>query len=349
LAAVCDRELLMAEQLATRFSIPAYYQDAAQMLEKERPEIVHIVTPPAPHLTLASQCLDAGCHILVEKPVALNSTDTGALIDAAVRARRKLTVGYIYLFDAAALQLKDLVQSGELGDLVHLESFYGYDLAGPYGSALARDSEHWVHRLPGKLLQNTIDHLLNKIVDLAPPVDPEIQGSGWCSSEIAKKTGLIDELRVQMRFDNVSAYASFSSHAKPMPHYIRAYGTRRTATADLTSSSLRFENAPKLPTVIGRVTPPFANALDQLRAGFRNVNRFVRSEFHFFSGLYELIRRFYSSIEENGAPPIAYANIQRVGTIMDEIFAQTSRPLFRPAPLTEGLTTQTRHRKGEAA
>lgn len=320
--AVCDRELLMAEQLATRFSIPAYYDDTARMLEEERPEVVHIITPPEAHLKLAWQCLEAGCHIFVEKPVALDAADTQRLIAAARQFSRKLTVGYIYLFDAAAIRLKEIVRSGELGNIVHIESFYGYDLAGPYGSALAGDPDHWVHRLPGKLLQNTIDHLINKIVDLAPTVRPEVHAVGWQASEAARRSGLVDELRVQLRFGSVSAYASFSSQVKPMPHLVRVYGTKRTVSLDLNSSSLRFETGLRLPTAIGRVMPPFAGAIDQLRAGFANASRFARSDFHFFSGLYELLRRFYACIESNTDPPIPYENIQNVALIMDEIFAQ---------------------------
>lgn len=246
--AVCDRELLMAEQLATRYSIPAHYDDVTRMLEQERPDVVHIVTPPSAHLSLALECLAHGCHIFVEKPVALNAPDTRVLIEAAHQFSRKLTVGYIYLFDPAAIRLREMVQADELGDIVHLESFYGYDLHGPYGSALARDPDHWVHKLPGKLLQNTIDHLINKIVDLAPPVSPQVHAVGWQASEAARKCGLIDELRVQLRFGTVSAYASFSSHCKPMPHLVRVYGTKRTVTLDLSSSSLRFEKGLRLPT-----------------------------------------------------------------------------------------------------
>src|SRR5205807_213729 len=144
------------------------------------------------------------------KPVALNAADTRTLIESAGQFSRKLTVGYIYLFDGAVTRLRHMIQNDDLGDIVHIESFYGYDLAGPYGSALTRDTEHWVHKLPGKLLHNTIDHLLNKIVDLAPRVDPEVHAVGWHASDLARKCGLIDELRVQMRLGTVSAYASFS-------------------------------------------------------------------------------------------------------------------------------------------
>src|SRR6478752_6669241 len=51
--AVCDREGLMAEQMSMRYGIPAFYDDFARLLRVERPDVVHITTPPSSHLPLA--------------------------------------------------------------------------------------------------------------------------------------------------------------------------------------------------------------------------------------------------------------------------------------------------------
>src|SRR5512138_2140265 len=67
--AVCDRERLMAEQLATRYAIPQYYDDFHRMLATERPDVVHITTPPSSHVALTRASVDAGCHVYVEKPL----------------------------------------------------------------------------------------------------------------------------------------------------------------------------------------------------------------------------------------------------------------------------------------
>ena len=68
--AVCDREPLMAEQLAVRMNVPARYDDFARMLAEMRLDVVHIATPPAAHVALACMAMDAGCHAFVEKPFA---------------------------------------------------------------------------------------------------------------------------------------------------------------------------------------------------------------------------------------------------------------------------------------
>ncbi|MBP8272735.1 MAG: Gfo/Idh/MocA family oxidoreductase, partial [Sphaerotilus sp.] len=74
--AVCDREPLMAEQLAVRLKIPGRYDDAAEMFAKERLDVVHIATPPDSHLFLAKMAFAAGCHVFMEKPFALTALQT---------------------------------------------------------------------------------------------------------------------------------------------------------------------------------------------------------------------------------------------------------------------------------
>jgi predicted dehydrogenase len=105
----------MSEQLAVRYSVPHWYDDVAQMLGTERPDVLHITTPPQSHLSLTRQAVAAGCHVFLEKPVALHHCDAEAIVDAAVGAGRKLSVNYWPNFEAPALELRQLYQSGVLG------------------------------------------------------------------------------------------------------------------------------------------------------------------------------------------------------------------------------------------
>lgn len=109
--------------------------------------------------------IDAGCHIFVEKPLALDSKDAEVLIHFAERKNCKLTIGYTYYFDPIMRALRELVNGWVLGEIMHLESFLGYDLNGPYGKTVMEDDKHWVRRLPGGLLHNVIDHLLIRAIE----------------------------------------------------------------------------------------------------------------------------------------------------------------------------------------
>src|ERR1700730_11669336 len=68
---VCDREELMAKQLHSRFRVKRYFSELTNLLRETQPDIVHITTPPQSHFGLASQCLEQGCHVYVEKPFTL--------------------------------------------------------------------------------------------------------------------------------------------------------------------------------------------------------------------------------------------------------------------------------------
>ncbi len=84
LVAVCDREPLLAEQLAVRYGVPGAYGDLGEMLGRERLDVVHITTPPGVHLALTRQCVEAGAHVFLEKPLALTAPEAKELINAVV-------------------------------------------------------------------------------------------------------------------------------------------------------------------------------------------------------------------------------------------------------------------------
>src|SRR6266436_3277563 len=69
--AVCDLEPVLAEQMSLRYSVPYWYTDFDLMLSKHQLDVIHIATPPQSHLPLARKSADAGCHVFLEKPLAL--------------------------------------------------------------------------------------------------------------------------------------------------------------------------------------------------------------------------------------------------------------------------------------
>jgi predicted dehydrogenase len=322
LVAVCDKELLVAEQLARRFGIPQHYDDIAQLLERERPDVVHVTTPPQTHLRLGEQLLSAGCHVYMEKPFTLNHDEAVKLITAAERAHRKITVGYSSYFDPPALAMRELIAQGAIGTPVHVESFYGYDLSGAFGKALLSDRTHWVHRLPGKLLHNVIDHMLNKVMEFVPDDDPYVDARGYSLRPGGESDSLHDELRVLIQGERTSGYATFSSHVRPAGQFVRVCGTKNTLRVDYIARTVALEAGTVLPSAFGRLLLPFQDSLSLLREGGRNLLRFATSDYGYFAGLKSLISSFYRSIEEEGPLPISHRDILRICRLMDRIFAQ---------------------------
>ncbi len=324
--AVCDLEPLMAEQLAVRYGIASSYSNFDAMLDTERFDVIHITTPPDSHLDLGISAVDAGSHIFVEKPLALNHADSRRLIDYAISRKRKLTIAYGYYFDPVCRAMRDMVADGVLGEPVHVESFLGYTLSGQFGKAILADRGHWVHQLPGKLVHNVIDHLLNKVTEFVRSDRPLIAARAWQREErLYPRFTLPDELRLMVLGEDVSAFATFTSHARPVAHFLNVYGTRNTLHLDFEAGIVPRSSTSLFPGALGRLSHAFGQAFQYLGQGGRNAVRFARSQYQPLAGLNFLIAAFYDSILLDAPLPIPYEDILRVTAMTDDVL-QIIRP-----------------------
>jgi predicted dehydrogenase len=321
LVAVCDLEPIMAKQLAVRYKIPRCYSSFDEMLSREALDVIHITTPPQYHLPLARMAAAAGCHALVEKPLALTYSDARCLIDAMERAGRKLTINYWPNFERLAFDLREIVASGVLGDPVHVESYLGYNLAGAFGQALLGDMDHWIHKLPGKLFQNNLDHVLNKIVPFLPDGNIELHATAFRRRPLSacSTNDMLDELRVVIRAGSVSAYATFCSHVRPVAHFLRVYGTKNTVHLDFNARTIVLEADQIVPSALGRLLPAYRQSRSYMRQAIINLKEFACYQFQYFAGMNRLFREFYACIADNRPVPIPYSQMLRVSWMMDEI------------------------------
>lgn len=85
-------------------------------------DAVVIATPPASHVPLGLEAIRAGKHVLIEKPLATTVAGADCLIEAARAAGVTLMVGHTFEYNGAVWMLRDLVRSGELGELYYLDS-----------------------------------------------------------------------------------------------------------------------------------------------------------------------------------------------------------------------------------
>lgn len=114
LVAICDADPDVAQEIASRYHAAAY-QDYHEMLDIVRPEAVSVTVPTSKHEEIALASLDAGAHVLVEKPIAASVEGGRQLIEKARSVHRQLMVGHIVRFNPALQQLKQRLQNGEIG------------------------------------------------------------------------------------------------------------------------------------------------------------------------------------------------------------------------------------------
>lgn len=125
LDAVCDLVLDRAREKANEYvkHIPDAYVrcfgDYRQMLREMKPDIVTIATESGKHLAIAIDCLNAGCHVICEKPMALSTLDADAMILAAKKAEKKFAVCFQNRFNAPVQRLREAVEAGRFGEILH--------------------------------------------------------------------------------------------------------------------------------------------------------------------------------------------------------------------------------------
>jgi predicted dehydrogenase len=323
--AVCDREALMAEQLAARMKIPARYTDMARMLGEQRLDVVHVATPPAAHVAIACAALEAGCHVFVEKPFAPSTAEARRIIDCARDNGRRVCVNYLYNFESPGLELEALMQDRALGDIVHLDTSYGYNLGGDYGLAVMADPGHWVHGLPGKLFHNVLDHVLAKVVaHLGDECSVQVESFRRRSASGNEVVDAMpDELRFLLRSGTLTVSGLVSAHARPVAHALKVYGSLDSVELDYATRTLVRSARQTQPSAIGRLFPAWVQARRYAGNGWRNLGRFRRHEFHYFQGMRVLLGRFYDAIEGRGADPVPPEHILRVCSLIEKIVAAT--------------------------
>ena len=127
LVAVSDPRLERAQAEAVRRGIPAAYADYHEMLACERLDLVSVCTPNHLHARAAIDALEAGAHVLVEKPMATTLDDADAMIAAARAAGRVLMVDQNERFMPVHTTARRILESGALGRVLTFRAFYGHD------------------------------------------------------------------------------------------------------------------------------------------------------------------------------------------------------------------------------
>jgi predicted dehydrogenase len=128
LRAVCDIDEKKAEDAALRFKVDKIYKNYRDLLKQPDIDAVVIVTPDQLHSEMTVAAIEAGKHVLCEKPMALTSADCKIMTDTASRhPDLKFMIGQICRFTPGFVAAKKLINAGEIGELFYVESEYAHD------------------------------------------------------------------------------------------------------------------------------------------------------------------------------------------------------------------------------
>ncbi|HEU5471774.1 MAG TPA: Gfo/Idh/MocA family oxidoreductase [Actinophytocola sp.] len=122
LRALCDLDLNRAKAVLGRYSTVRATDSLAEVLADQDVHAVAIATPAGTHLEIALAAIEAGKHVLVEKPLASSYADGVKLVTAADERGRVLMLDHTYCYTPVVRRLRELVRAGELGDLQYVDS-----------------------------------------------------------------------------------------------------------------------------------------------------------------------------------------------------------------------------------
>ncbi len=133
MVAFCDIIEEKAAQAAEKYGDEnaKVYVDYKELLADKEIDVVHVLTPNRSHSFITVDALEAGKHVMCEKPMAKTYADAKLMLEAAQRTGKKLTIGYQQRWRADSLYLKELCESGELGDIYYAKAVALRRRAGP--------------------------------------------------------------------------------------------------------------------------------------------------------------------------------------------------------------------------
>ena len=122
LAGVSDLSAEKTAAAQARYPTTPGWTDYRELLKAPGVDAVAIATPVSTHFEIAMAAIEAGKHVLVEKPIAANSGDAARLIDAAARRRVVLMVGHTFIYTPAVRKIHELITAGDLGQPYYYDS-----------------------------------------------------------------------------------------------------------------------------------------------------------------------------------------------------------------------------------
>lgn len=278
--------------------------DAQDLLDGLRPDVVHIVTPPATHAPLAERALHAGCHVYVEKPFTATRAEAEAILGLA--AARGLTVcaGHQCLFEAPALAALEHMPS--IGRVVHIESFFSF-----------RTARRTI--TPVEQAKDILPHAVYPLVE-------QLRAASGLAEERIEIVGLDvrpdGDIYGLLRLGAVTGILLVTLNGRPIEQYQYIVGTNGALRADYVTSSLtRLVGQGTGP---GILFTPYRRALQTVTGATRGFSKLIFGRKTSYPGLLTLFDRFYRSIADGTPPPLTPRSIldtvdlcEQIGTEFD--------------------------------
>lgn len=207
------------------------YTSVTDMLKRSAVDLLAIITPHNTHAKLALECLNAGRHVVCEKPLAITTDECDAMIRAAKKQGVVLSTYHNRHWDGNILGAMKLLKSGAIGEVVRVNINWG---------AWGKPDDWWrtSRSISGGILYDWGVHLLEYTLQLVDSEISEVSGFAWegvwAKESKWKQDTNEDDAFVTVRFKS-GAWATMSVtqiDARPAPGILKVVGTRGTMIMD---------------------------------------------------------------------------------------------------------------------
>ncbi len=309
---MCDVDEAARGAFLAGSSIPGF-GSIDELVGQARPDVVHVLTPPATHAPLAKALLEAGVNVLVEKPLAMTAAEGREVIACAERAGRWVSVDHNRFFDPVVQRAAAAVEQGRIGDLVGVDVFQGAEVG--EAEKMLGESDDWRVNLPGGILHNLASHPLYLMRRFAGPA----KSVQVLASVLAP--GKLSEVRLNADGENCLATVTMSARTKPFTNRLSLFGTGGTIEVNLNNMTFIERRTRKLPKLVGKVWPNLDEARQLVGSTASNTVAYVSGKQRFYPGIGVHLSRLYASVAAGGEPPVSAAEGLDVVEWYDRILA----------------------------
>jgi len=297
---VCDTNPQTAKAVADRFKIGCFFTDFSKMIDEVKPDVVHVLTPPETHAFFSLAALNSGCHVLVEKPMAITVNEADEMITAAKRNQVKLCVVHNHIFDPIIERAKSVLQKQFLGNIFHMRVVYSYDRSKMIEEGHINPN-HWVHSLPIKIFGEYAPHQIYILLLLLG----KLTVVNVAKRQLYGRTNRpINELNVLFDAENATGSLSIFTNTAYAHFNIDIYGVDAILRIDMLNMTMTLRKERNLPRIPARmlvvVEESFQNLYNILSNAFKILGRKLRRR----HGHRVLIKKFYESIRNDTEPPV---------------------------------------------
>ena len=309
LVGVVDLDPARAAAFAAKHQVTVYPSLAA--LVAAGANVIHVLTPPSSHGAIAKAALEAGCHVVLEKPVTEDPAEGRALVALAKAKGKTITVDHSLLFDPQVVRALDAVRSGSLGQIVSVDILRGSEYPPYQGGPLPPH-----YRDAGYPFRDIGVHCLYLIRELLGPI--EGVEATWRS--LGGDPNLaFDEWRAVVRCQRGLGEFQLSWNVKPMQSQIIIHGTKGVLRVDLFAMFQGKRASTPLPKAAERLINAFTDSLQPLIDMPIGVYKFVTKEVQSYQGLRNLIADFYRRLAAGEPPAVSLEDAVEVVAWVEQV------------------------------